>query len=436
MAYRINWSNFPELQDFDKFRVRITSGTPNHLNVTLSTPPNITWWKAIKLVDRNTGRVLNEVSTQDNMHGPVTLSIPGTEFGTAKLVLAKAKIFGIHTEMYEIYELIEKSGNNIDLTWRTDGPDNVWSAIGSFISDVVTGVVHLAVTVVEAVVTAVESTVGIVADAVGWIAGLLLAFPIVGRVIALAINFFQALVGFVINFLLEFFFAVLSIFGVRQPQKLLRLVIVVQQDELGVAVATPDEVQTQLDFLSRLFMERANIKVIPGFPFKFTSQFNSSPFPAEQFVVNETSPSSAATLDVRCDGEFFEDDLGTVGAEFQLKMNNLFWGGARRLLGYGGPLVVFAVREFIPSSLTGIRSVGCSGGPTYQYITVKFKNTQSQYSILAHEVGHSCFLLHTPDRSNLMFKNSPSPVPPGDLLLWLNNEQVLLLRTSARCIYI
>jgi hypothetical protein len=248
--------------------------------------------------------------------------------------------------------------------------------------------------------------------------------------IALIINALQAAIWFIVNVLLEIFFAILSIIGVRQPQKLLRLIVVVQQDKFGVPVATIDEVRVQLDFLIKLFLERANIKVIPGGPFKFTSQFDSFPVPAEDFVVFENRPSLPQTLDVRCGAEGFADDFGTVGASFQLKINNLFWGNGRRLIGYGGPLVVFAVRSFIPPG-----SAGCSFGPTYQYITVMFRN--SQYSTMAHEVGHSRFLSHyVGDPNNLMSAPSPSPVPPGDLLLWLANEQVFVLRGSSRCVYI
>jgi hypothetical protein len=48
--------------------------------------------------------------------------VRSAEVDTGKLVLTKAKIFGIHTEMYEIYELREEMGHKIDLTWKTDGP--------------------------------------------------------------------------------------------------------------------------------------------------------------------------------------------------------------------------------------------------------------------------------------------------------------------------
>lgn len=109
-------------------------------------------------------------------------------------------------------------------------------------------------------------------------------------------------------------------------------------------------------------------------------------------------------------------------------VNNLFWGNGRRLLGVG-TLVVFAIRSFNPSNV-----IGCALGPTAQYITVLFQN--SPYSSLAHEVGHACVLGHFDGGpTNLMTLAVPSPQPPGDLGLWLANEQLFLMRAAARCTY-
>ena len=427
MPERISWSNFPELRDYDKFDYGQTSGPATEVTFTLTTASNITWWKAIKLLDRTTGVVIEERALQDANHGPVSFTVPDTQVDSVKFVLAKAKLFGVHTDMYEVYELREKLGWSISLNWKSDGPDNVWAAFGSFFSDVVTGVAHGVVTVMNFVITVVETVIGWIADAVAWVVGLILSIPIIGRFIALVIGYVTFVVGFIVNTVLEAAFGVLGIVGVRQPMKLLRLVVVVQQDAFGTPVTTIDEVRVQLDFLIKLFQERANIRVIPGGPFRFASQFDWSPIPAEEFVIFEDRPSSPQTLDVRCGENGYRDDFGYAGANFQIKINNLFWGNGRRLINYGGPLVVFAVRSYIPAG-----SIACSLGPAHQYVTVRFTN--SQYSLLAHEVGHACALIHAGGTTNLMISIPPSPMPPGHLGLWLTNEQVFLLRASPRCV--
>jgi hypothetical protein len=428
MAERISWSSFPVLRDFDKFDFDDRVATPDQLTITLATGADITWWKSIKLSNRSTGSRIVERETQDADHGPYSISISAGQIDSAKLVLSKGKFLGAHTEMYEVYELREKLGRHITLTWRTDAADNVWAALGSFFSEVITVVERAVSTAIGAVVTAVETVVGVVGDAVAWVIGLILAIPIVGRAIAFLFGILTTLVGFVANVILEAVYALLGVVGVRQPSKLFRLVVVVQQDELGTPVATIEEVRVQLDFLIKLFQERANIKVIPGGPFKFTSKFGSSPIPAEEFVIFQNRPSTAQTLDVRCDERGFVDDFGSVGASFQIMMNNLFWGNGRRLFGMGA-LVAFAVRGYDRP-----QRVGCSQGPTSNYVTAMFPN--SPYSTLAHEVVHSCALRHfNGGTTNLMLALVPSPLPPGDLGLWLVNEQVFMMRASSRCTY-
>jgi hypothetical protein len=431
MSERVSWINLTELRDFDRFGVDIREepAAPNELSITLATGPNITWWKSIKLSDRLTGNRIVEEETHDADHGPRSITVNVAQVDSAKLVLCKAKFLGIHTEMYEVYELREMLGRRVSLTWRTDAADNVWAALGSFFSEVVTFVERALSTVVGAVVTAVETVVGVIVNAVAWVVGLILAIPILGRAIAFLWGILTAIVGFIVNVIMEALYALLGIVGVKSPMKLMRLVVVIQEDELGTPVATIDEVRVQLDFMIKLFQERANIRVIPGGPFKFSSKFDSVPVPAEEFIVSQNRPSMSQTLDVRCDGEGFADDFGSVGASFQIMVNNLFWGNSRRLIG-AGPLVAFAVRRYNPSG-----TVGCSMGPTSQYVTTMFRN--SMYSNLAHEVVHSCALRHFEGgTTNLMLAAAPGPVPPGDLGLWLTNEQVFMMRASSRCTYV
>jgi len=430
MAERINWTDFPNLRDFDHFAVAMDlPGTPGQINITLNTAASITWWKSIKFSNIRTGQRLTEGETQDANHGPVSIRITSADYASHKFTICKAKIFGIHTEMYEILELSAKDGKNISLTWLTDGPDNVWQAIGSFFSDLATGVVSAVVTVVRAIVTVVEAIIGFFVNIVVWVVGLILALPVIGRIINGIINFIGWLISTIINIVLDLIFGILAYVGVRPPEKLLRLVIIVQQDEFGISVATPQEVQSHLDLMINLYKVRANIKVIPFMPFQFTSPFTSyAALSVNEFTVFENRPSLLQTLDVNCGKAAFGDDLLTVGSSFELKINNLFWGNTRRITGHGAPIYVFAVRSFLDGT-----SAGCSLALWSNYVTVQFKG--QPVTGTAHECGHACNLwAHTTAPpglpSNLMRGDSPATLPAT-----LEDGQVVLLRASSHCTY-
>jgi hypothetical protein len=428
MADRIGWSNFPTLRDFDNFAVIETTGTPGEINITLQTNPRVTWWKSIKFVEISSGRILlPEAQMQDSDHGPRSIRIATSDYSRHKFVIAKAKIFGIHTDMYELFELSEKDGRNISLTWQTDGPNNWLDAIGSFFSDIGSGFVNGVVTVVNAIVTVVESVVSFITNAIMWVVGLILAIPVIGRIIGMIINYVGWLIGTIINAVLDLLFAFLGILGVRQPEKLLRLVIVVQQDESGNPVATLADIQGQLDLMIRLYKERANIKVIPFTPFNFYTPFSSSgPLSAQDFTVFLDRPSLRSTLDVNCGASAFGDNLLTTGSQFELMINNLFWGNTRRIVGYGAPIYAFAVRSFI-----GGGSSGCSLWATTNYVTVQFSGAGAAINSLAHESGHACNLSHTSDpASNLMLGSVLPTLPPT-----LEDGQVTLMRLSNHCTY-
>jgi hypothetical protein len=68
------------------------------------------------------------------------------------------------------------------------------------------------------------------------------------------------------------------------------------------------------------------------------------------------------------------------------------------VLGYGAPVIGFAVRKFEPST-----SAGCSVGPLADYVTVDFARADA--STLAHEIGHACNLSHT--EAGLMKGSAP-----------------------------
>lgn len=429
MADRISWRDFPRLRDNDVFQVTATPGTPGRITFMLRTAPEVTWWKAVKLLRVSDNSIIREVTTQDSNHGPVSFEATESEIAGAKLVLAKAKLFGIHTDMYEIFELRDRLGQQIEFNWIVDGPTNVFAAIWGFFRDIITGLVNIIITVVNAVVTVVESIVGLITNAIVWIVNLILSIPIIGRAISLIINAVTWAVAFVINLIIEAVTGLFVLAGLlaRPPEKLLRLCIIVQRDELNNPVATMAQIQPILDFAIKFFRERANIKIVPAGPFKFDSPFGSGPSSTDPaFVITQNRPSTSSTLDVRCRAEAFRDDLGTAGANFQIMMNNLnFWGNTRRILGMGAPVCVFAVRRFLDSTPTA----GCAVPVATRYITLNFGG--SAVTGLAHELGHLCGLLaHVDDDPNNLM-NGVTPTPAETAIL--TDAQVYLIRSSNHC---
>lgn len=438
MAERITWGSFPELRDFDKFTVVETTGTPGKVTLILNTAPTVTWWKALKLMQRNGGGIIREVITEESNHGPGTLVIDSSEYSSSRIVFAKAKIFGIHTDMYELFEIAEKDGLTLNFTWIADGPTNFWEAIGSFFSDVFSGLAKGVVTVINGIVTFFETVFGWIADVAAWFFGLLASIPVIGRFFSWLWNGITLVVGWIINLVLEFITGVAWVVGVRRIEKKLPLMVINQIDPVtGTAVATNDQIKAQLDFLIRLFQVRADIKVVPMRPWRFTNAFSGAPFSLDDFIVTQTSV-NPVTLDVTCGTSAAAADLLLTGSSFQFMMNNLYWGGGRRLSGYGKGIVVFAVRSFVGGGVAG-----CSLGPLTDYVTVDFDIPASpssmvnlsQYSVMAHEVVHSLGVTHSDDGNNLMFETSPSPIPEGNLNRWLTDGQVFIMRCSNRVSY-
>jgi hypothetical protein len=189
MSRVINLADFPQVSREDD--IGLTRGFASSsatIEFTLQSATGVTWWKAIELIAPN-GDVAQSRSTQDGNHGPTAvMSIPANARGSFRLRLSKAKIFGIHTGMYEL-DLGNEAGRRLDFQWMRD-EDRAGPILG-FFRDVGAGVAAAA----DAVAQAIEDVVGAVADAVADIvetvgnavadgfealAGLLGGIPVVG----------------------------------------------------------------------------------------------------------------------------------------------------------------------------------------------------------------------------------------------------------------
>ena len=136
--YSINWSEFSGcfslgsdetgcgvggLPGNDDIQLSTQAGAacgvgPTQMQIVLQTPSNITWWKEIKAFDA-WGNPISWVDTQDNVHGPVTMTID-TRTAIA-LVFSKAATFGVHTGIYNLRNLSAEAGERVVFTWDRDG---------------------------------------------------------------------------------------------------------------------------------------------------------------------------------------------------------------------------------------------------------------------------------------------------------------------------
>jgi len=77
----------------------------------------VRWWKEIRGFD-NRRRGLGEIATQDPQHGPLTMRLDTNVM--VALVFSKAKAFGIHTGMYELFDFHGRAGKRLSFTWISD----------------------------------------------------------------------------------------------------------------------------------------------------------------------------------------------------------------------------------------------------------------------------------------------------------------------------
>jgi hypothetical protein len=271
----------------------------------------------------------------------------------------------------------------------------------------------LVTTVVNFVIETVESILGWVLSLVGLVVSLIFAIPILGRLLRWIWDGVLALVWMIVS-LLDM---VLGSIGIR-PEKKLRLAVVMLNDENGAQLADPASLVPDLQTAIDIYREQANVRIVPSGPFKYRSGFGGKETAAADWVQGTgRGPSGKSVLDVSCDTPALGEDLWLTGSTFELMAaGGNFYGNWRRLIGYGAPIVVFAVRDVAGK-------IGCSLGPVSDYAVV----TASQPLCIAHEIGHSCNLWHDDGTTNLM-----NPACGQRELKWW---QVALVRGSRHVTY-
>jgi hypothetical protein len=304
---------------------------------------------------------------------------------------------------------------------QRDGSDSSWvDDLVSGVGDVVTGVVDAVTTVVNAVVEVFDSTLGWLISGVAFFAELVFSIPVLGRLLKWLWNI--ALTGFWGGALglVDFVAALVGI----MPEKKLRICVIILRDEAGEPLDTAENLVPQLQNTIDILRREANVRVIPAAPFQFDSGFASPEEATEDWVhIQGRGRNESSVLDVDCGPGAAVQDLGTVGGRFEiLASTTCLYSNGRRVMGYGAPVIIFIVR-----SVGGPDERGCSLGPLSDYVTVEAGGSSAS-SVIAHELGHACNLLHVDDRDNLM-KSS------GRRDTRLSRFQAALLRTSRHVTY-
>ena len=283
--------------------------------------------------------------------------------------------------------------------------------------------------------TILDATIGLLLSVLGFIVSIITSLPGIGRVLGWAWN----LVIGIVNVIISLPDAALTLVGIM-PEKRLRLGVVILRNGQHEPVTNIDIVRPAIQYAINTFRTEVNVRVIPITPFYYRSAFAENPAAGEAYVFIDDTSSSDNLLDVCCESCAAGKDLIHIGADFNIKMSRLtFWGNGRRLLGYGAPIVAFAIRKFTDNH------EGCSLGPLTDFVTVNFKlspydkvtfdkltpdRTLGSVTTLAHEMVHACNRAgHINDQDKLMNPNGPRK---GHLTLW----EKIAVRTSKHVTYL
>ncbi len=108
----------------DTIRLHLTQTHEGGTEFQLKSAPAVRWWKSVKVVNRYArGQIQGECQTQDDDSESGIVRLEGSN-RLNLLIFAKAKMFGVHTDMYEI-PLGELNGGVLDgirfnFLWQKD----------------------------------------------------------------------------------------------------------------------------------------------------------------------------------------------------------------------------------------------------------------------------------------------------------------------------
>lgn len=290
--------------------------------------------------------------------------------------------------------------------WPFDLLCKVVVAIVEVVEWVVETVTRIVVTVVCVVVDLVEIVLSLASSLVHAV----LSIPGIGGILRWIID----VVGWVVGQLAGLGEGIAGLIGFL-PLKHLELWVVIQRDRSGLLISEADLAPVIAE-TERIFHARAKVRV-------------------HSHVLSLESAAPEYALDVPADAALFAGDLGELGSYYQgVITTHISSSNTSRLLRVGAPIVAFVVRD-----VAGSRT-GCAIGPFTDWLVIEAQQfrplepTKVLPNTLAHEVGHSCGLLHDGqiigdgDRTNLMFPNESADSIRGDNL---SPFQRLIVRSSS-----
>jgi hypothetical protein len=320
---------------------------------------------------------------------------------------------------------------------------NIVCVAWKYITKIICVVADVFSSILNLIGAIIDVIIGIIVGIIAFIVDIITSIPFIGRLIEWALNILKTGV----NAIASLPDAILTLLGIM-PEKKMKLLVIIQNDsQREPVVKNINVIYRDIQYLINTFRAEMNIRVLPTDLFMYQSAFTSNNNSLENFVKTDDSVSSDRTLDVCCDSCAAGDDLTSIGSSFNLMMARLgFTTNARRLIGYGAPIIAFAVRSYTDGK------AGCSIGPLSDYVTVKFNETQSggmfpggpfipmdqltndksldAVTDLAHEAGHCCSLPHYSGVGNNLM--NPAPLRTGHLTVW----QKILVRSSRHVTYL
>jgi hypothetical protein len=314
--------------------------------------------------------------------------------------------------------LLESIGDAVSdtVSYGADTIANWGETLGDLIPepirDGIETVFNWANTIAGGIITTIAGLLSPITSFVGAIIGIISAIPVIGRFVKWVYEVVTTVTVFVLN-IPDF---ILTLLGIM-PIKKMRVYVLVQKSQAG-PVAEPKNVEDVIRLARKIFFEEARVKILPVGPFHYSDSISAPGSSLSSYWKVLSYPSDTDTLDVCCGSCALGNDLVVVGSKFEVMMTSeSFWGNSGRAISIGAPVVAFTVRSFSDGKQ------GCSLGPLTDYVTILLKRDDLDSSVLAHELGHACNLLHVSNSNNLMYKD---PSRGYALTVW----QKMLLRAS------
>ncbi|MGH2959038.1 MAG: hypothetical protein ACRDKE_05495, partial [Solirubrobacterales bacterium] len=187
MTDTIKFGDFPDVSVEDRITTTISPATdPTTVEVVLVAGPKVTWWKSIE-VKTLIPLPFGVAETDGPKRGPITIKIPNALAADLRVKFSKAKMFGVHTGMYELRTLGALTGKRVTFEWVDDvhrggaffgflrdlgnGINQAANAVGSWIAGAFKWVGGLLGDVIEAIGTAVANGLDALGNVLGGLPG-------------------------------------------------------------------------------------------------------------------------------------------------------------------------------------------------------------------------------------------------------------------------